>query len=230
MNELERAFERSKPIPEKLLKYGFVSKDGGYEYATEILDGDFILRVFVSDTVRTEVTDALTKEEYTLYKVESAEGSFVGSVRAAVEKVLSKILAQCFEAHNHSAVAEKLIEHVRETYGDELEYLWEDENAVWRRKDNQKWYGARLVVPARKLGIDSDGQVEILDFRMEPEKLDALVDDKKIFRGYHMNKKHWATVVLNGSVELQEIYAFLAESYRLAAEKKSAKKGGKHGK
>ncbi|MDE7158580.1 MAG: MmcQ/YjbR family DNA-binding protein [Clostridiales bacterium] len=221
--------EHAIPVPDKLLKYGFVLKGGGYEYTAELLDGDFLLHVFVTDKgVRTEVTDALTQEEYTLYKVESAEGSFVGSVRTAVSEALEKIFTQCFEAHMHGAVAEQLILYVKEKYGDELEYLWQDENAVWRRRDNQKWYGALLTCSARKFGIDSDEKVEILDFRMRPEILDELADEKKIFRGYHMNKKHWATVLLNGSVDLQEICALLDESYRLAAEPK--KKGAKHDK
>ena len=82
----------------------------------------------------------------------------------------------------------QLIEYVRKQYGDELEYLWENfpENAVWRRKNNQKWYGAPLTVSRRKLGFSSDEVVEIIDLRGTPEELAAFVDGQRYFPGWHM--------------------------------------------
>lgn len=217
MNGFEEIFRNAVPDENKLAEYGFVHTARGWELKKQILDGQFELLVTVSDSdVRTALTDTATGDEYTLHLVEDAQGAFVGTVRAAVEEALAEIAARCFEAHMHGAFARDLIAHVKATYGDELEYLWEDENAVWRRKDNRKWYGALLAVRAKKLGLESDALVEVLDFRMEPEKLDAAADGKRIFRGYHMNKKHWATVVLDGSVPAEEIYSLLAESYRLA--------------
>lgn len=43
--------------------------------------------------------------------------------------------------------SQELIDYVRQTYGDELEFLWKkfDDNAVWRRKDTKKWYAALLT-------------------------------------------------------------------------------------
>lgn len=217
MNAFEEIFRNSVPDEKRLKEYGFAPSAEGWELKKEILDGQFELLVSVTGgAVRTALTDTATNEPYTLYLVEDAQGAFVGEVRLAVTDELHKIAARCFEAHTHGATARELIEHVKNTYGDEPEYLWEDENAVWRRKDNRKWYGALLSAPAKYFGLESDGKAEVLDFRMEPEKLDEAADGKKIFRGYHMNKKHWATVVLDGSVPKEEIFALLAESYRLA--------------
>lgn len=112
----------------------------------------------------------------------------------------------------------KVIKYVRQTYGDELEFLWPKfpNNAIWRRKDSGKWYAALLSVSKKKLGIESDDIVEIIDLRMEPEMLSFLVDNKKYYPGYHMNKKHWCTIILDGSVSLEEIYARIDESFLLA--------------
>jgi predicted DNA-binding protein (MmcQ/YjbR family) len=38
--------------------------------------------------------------------------------------------------------------------------------------------------------------------------------------GYHMNKKHWNTVMLNGSVPDKEIFSWIDHSYELIAGKK----------
>lgn len=42
-------------------------------------------------------------------------------------------------------------------------------------------------------------------------------DGERFFPGYHMNKKHWFTVLLDGSVPDDEICRLLDESYVLAA-------------
>lgn len=114
--------------------------------------------------------------------------------------------------------AQQVIAYVREEYRDELQFLWRrfPNNAIYRRKDNRKWYAALLVVDRRKLGLDQDGTVEIIDLRGDPDEIGALIDGRKYFPGYHMNKKHWFTLRLDGSVPMVEVLSRLDESYRLA--------------
>ncbi len=93
------------------------------------------------------------------------------------------------------------------------------DNAIWRRKDTRKWYGALLTVSKRKLGLEDDDMVEIVDLRIPPEELEALIDGQRYYPGYHMNKKHWFTMCLDGSVPIKEICRRIDESYRLAEKK-----------
>ena len=60
-----------------------------------------------------------------------------------------------------------VIAYVKEKYGDELEFLWPrfDANAIWRNKVNRKWYGLVMIVLADKIGIEQEGELEILDVR-----------------------------------------------------------------
>lgn len=117
-----------------------------------------------------------------------------------------------------SDCTKNVINYVHETYGDELEFLWPKSpgSAIWRRKDSGKWYAVLLAISKRKLGIDSDDIVEIIDLRMDPEILSYLIDNEMYYPGYHMNKKHWCTIILDGNVPLEEICARIDESYLLA--------------
>ena len=170
----------------------------------------------------TEIIDPSTHEPYTLHLNGSAAGSFVGKVRMEYEGVLQDIVDHCCEPDIfQSDLAKRLIAYVHEVYGDEPEYLWErfPDNAIWRRKDNQKWYGALLTVSKRKLGVKSPGTVEIIDLQEEPDELTALVDGVHYFPGWHMNKKHWYTILLDGSVPFEEICERLNKSYLLSGKK-----------
>lgn len=205
----------------KLPEYGFVQEGGGYVYRTQICDNQMRLTVRINTRgeVETEVFDTETEEPYTLFLVDGAVGEFVGKVRADYTGVLEDISEKCFERQVFKGThTQQLIGYVRERYGDELEYLWDKlpDCAIWRRKDNRKWYGAILTVQYRKLGIDREGMVEIIDMRMEPTELEKSVDNVTYFRGYHMNKKHWVTMLLDGTAPYDEIVRRLDESYTMA--------------
>lgn len=224
----EELFLRKKVNFEKLWGYGFKDMGDVYKYTADIMDGSFVLNVTVDKggAVDTALTEKDSGEEYVLYKTEAC-GSFVGEVRAAVETVLSDIAGKCCEASVFKAPqTNRLIEYVREKYGDELQYLWKKfpDNAVYRRKDNQKWYAAILTVAKSKLGLEGAGNIEILDLRTEPALLEQTVDNKKFFPGYHMNKKSWYTICLDGSVEDEEIFERIDVSYELAKKKQQGRK------
>ncbi|MBD5400444.1 hypothetical protein HDR61_01710 [bacterium] len=123
-----------------------------------------------------------------------------------------------FKSHQ----AHELIEYVSSQYGRDLEFLWErfPDNAVWRRGDNAKWFGALLTVRHNKIEPGaSDNMIEILDIRCVPDMIDFVVDKKKIFPGWHMNKRHWITIVLDGRMDARQIFSLLDNSYALASKK-----------
>ncbi|MCM1273109.1 MAG: MmcQ/YjbR family DNA-binding protein [Clostridium sp.] len=215
----EEVFKRKKLNVTKLPAYGFKEADGNYTYETNIMDDSFLLHITINKMgmVDTFLTDVESGEEYTLYKT-NALGAFVGEVRLKVEEVLLDIADKCYSPEVFKAKQSKaLIDYVRERYGDELEFLWptSPENAIWRRKDNKKWYGVLLSIPRCKLGIDSQEVVEVVDLRAEPEKLERLVDGKRYFPGWHMNKKHWFTIILDESVSDDELFQRIDASYAL---------------
>ncbi len=214
-------FKFRKANFEKLKEYGFKKVDGKFQFETQILSEQFKLFVFVADNgeISTKVIENSLQEEYVLHLVDDAVGEFVGKVRAEFERVLTDIRDKCFEKDVFkSQQAKQVIGYIRKKYGDELEYLWEkfSNNAIWRRKDNNKWYALLLILSKRKLGINSDEIVDIIDLRIDPDKIDKLVDNEKYFKGYHMNKKSWFTICLNGSVTTETIFEFIDKSYELA--------------
>ncbi|MBD5096797.1 MAG: hypothetical protein HDT40_07330 [Lachnospiraceae bacterium] len=216
----EDIFKRKKYNIEKMSAYGFIRKDGQSIYKTNIMDGAFILHVFVAENgdVDTDLIEIENGEPYVLYKT-NASGTFVGEIRAAVEAVLTDIANACYDSLVFKTKqAQMAIEYVREKYGDELEFLWTKfpDNAVWRRKDNQKWYGAILTVNGKKIGLNTDKIVEIIDLRMKAENRNDILSREHYYPGWHMNKKSWYTIVLDDCIPDEEIKLRITESYELA--------------
>ncbi len=216
----EEVFLQKKMQPEKLLAYGLYAEDHGFYYRTEIMDESFVLTVCISPLGRvdTALHEKDSGEAYILYRTD-AEGVFVGEVRKAITAVLVEIAKHCFvPSVYHQPQTLQLIDYVTKTYGDSLEFLWKSTptNAIWRRKDSQKWYGALLTVSGRKVGLETDAITEIINLHTLPEHMAALLQQNGIFPGWHMNKKSWISIPLDGTVENKTLFSLVDESYRLA--------------
>jgi predicted DNA-binding protein (MmcQ/YjbR family) len=221
MMDIDILFKRRKIKIEQLLSFGFSETECAYIYSTHLLEDQFemIVTVTKNGNVSAEVFDNSLKEHYILHRISDAKGAFVGKVREEYENVLVTIINTCFEPDVFkSEEARQVIQYVREKYQDELQFLWErfPDNAIYRRQDNAKWYAALLTVQKKKLGLNGEDTIEIIDLRIKPEELDALIDGKRYFPGYHMNKKHWFTICLDGSVPIEEIFCRIDASFALA--------------
>ena len=214
-----------RPNFEKLTEYGFVKEDKRYIFSTDIMNSTFRLTIYVSESGVTElqVIDNATDEEYTLVYVAASAGAFVRNVRTECENVLADIVEKCYEPHIFkSEYAKLVIQYVRDKYGTEAEYLWEKfpNNAIFREAATQKWYAALLTVEKQKLGIKENGIIEIIDLKEAPEIIVDLVDGVRYLAGYHMNKIHWYTIRLDGTVPIEEIYKRIDNSFNILPKKK----------
>ena len=204
-----------------LLAYGFRKDDQDYWYRCDVMNNQFTLQVKISSQgeIAASVIDKVTKEEYILHRIASATGAFVGQVREEHDAVMLDIAQNCFpQKHFKTRQADAIVQHIKQRYNSELEFLWPrfPENAIFRRKDNDKWFGALLNIDSTKLGRSDGSPIEIVNVKVSPQEMAALVDGETIFPGYHMNKKHWVTLCLDDSIPTAEILLRIDNSFNLA--------------
>ena len=71
---------------------------------------------------------------------------------------------------------------------------------------------------------NTDGEFSI-NLKCDPEKaIDLREHYPSVLPGYHMDKKHWNTVLIDGSINDNIIYEWIDDSYKLIADKFSDKK------
>lgn len=112
--------------------------------------------------------------------------------------------------------AQDVIEHIEESYESFAEYLFESsDTAVFRKGTRKKWFAVVMHIRYKTLGIHSDDMVDVLNVKLNPDEIALLIDHKGYFPAYHMNKKHWCTIVLDGTLSLDEICYRIEQSYNL---------------
>ena len=221
MREIKDFIKNKKINLKRLKEFGFKLIDNSYYYHTFLLKNQFKMTVKINldNSIFTEIIDIETNEPYLLHLLEMKRNGYSEKVYKEYSEVLEKIKKKCFEDEIFKAnYTKEIINYIKNKYGDELEFLWEKspKNAVVRRKSSNKWYVVLLTISKRKISLNSDEIIEIINLHNNPEEIKKLIDYKKYFPAYHMNKKHWCTICLDGTVNLEEIYKKIDISYELA--------------
>lgn len=223
MKNEKQFFIRKRADHDKLKAYGFKNEDGIFYYQTKLFNEQFLMEIYIQDEeIHTRLLDINDKCEYTLHTISGVQGEFVTAVRLAYESVLFDIRDKCFvDDIFKSDGAKAVMQYIFDKYDTPLEFLWKKfpENAIYRRKDNQKWYAAILTVARNKIGLDGNDKIEILDLRINPIQLEETIDYKQYFPGYHMNKRNWYTICLDDAVDYDDIFKRIDISYELAKKK-----------
>lgn len=118
------------------------------------------------------------------------------------------------------SLREDVFQYVRKQYNSEIEYLWlrDPNSAVFRHRDNQKWYGIVMKIPRSKLGLNDDELVDVLNVKLDsPLLADLLTREAGFFPGYHMNHSNWVSILLDGSVPLDEVCPWIDRSFLVTA-------------
>lgn len=111
-----------------------------------------------------------------------------------------------------------IIAHLIDAYNAKPEFLWEKYPGfcIFRNDRNRKWFALITQITARQLGLDRDGDVEVLGLRFDRhEALDFVSANKNFFPAYHMNKNNWYSILLDGELDNEAVFELIERSYLL---------------
>ena len=112
-------------------------------------------------------------------------------------------------------------QYINNNYNTLQEYPWkEDPNSTtFKHPNNKKWFALIMHISYERLGIDKEGTVDIINIKSIPELIGGLRKEEGILPAYHMNKEHWITILLDGTVQKKKIFELIDISYELTLKK-----------
>lgn len=109
-----------------------------------------------------------------------------------------------------------LKKYILERFSVEADYPWgEDDGCVFRHPNSRKWFAVGMRVMYSRLGRQRDGAVDIIDVKTGPLLMGSYLGQPGILPGYHMNKNHWLTILLDGTASDDVIKELLDISWEL---------------
>ena len=108
-----------------------------------------------------------------------------------------------------------------DAYSVEPEFPWADlpDACVFRHYDNRKWFAIIMGVRPEVIGLKGKDKLDIINVKINPDDLYDLLQVPGILPAYHMNKQHWVTVLLDGSVSMKAVASLLDCSFQLTKRK-----------
>lgn len=223
-------FRSALPDYGKFAEFGFQEQNGGYICKKPLEGTDFTALITVRDeSITAEVyeksSDGISADSrYALFDVKSANGAFVADIRAQVQEIMHDFQASCFEPGDWK---ERYISHIEREFACKAEYPWaspqETQDTKTRYTDaavfrcpNQKWFALIMDIRYRNLGLESEEGVPVVNLKADPDKIPELTDKKSVFPAWHMNKKHWITVLLTRVTDFDRLCELTRRSYELA--------------
>lgn len=193
-----------------------------YFIERKIVDSDFTLKlVYTDDKAEVTVFDE-EGSEYILFNVRNSEGSFLSEIREKAEKTLESIRDNCFNAAD---LREKIFDFVKEEFNTVPVHPFadDDDSTTLNTEVRNKWYAIIMNIPYKSMGIDSEGKCDVINLKADPERIPDLTDNIHIYPAYHMNKKHWISVLLNEGCDIESLKGLIRNSYYLVEGVKAGK-------
>ena len=214
----------------KLSKYGFIKSEGRWVYTKLFMSDDFKAVIYISlkGKVSGMVYEVATDDEYLPLRVEDMEG-FAGEVRSEYKKILEDIKAKCcYVNYFIHPQANRLTKAIYDTYGDEPVFPWDKFNGhgVFKNPDSEKWYALILSIDKSKLDKKLFGEIEVVNIKLDEDKIQRLLKQKGFYPAYHMNKKSWITIVLDDTVNDDVLFHLLDESHNFSVGKHKLRHDG----
>lgn len=121
------------------------------------------------------------------------------------------------------SIRDKVVEYIEEGYGAEPERLWVEypEYVVFRHapkgSGKGKWFCLIANATYGQLGLDGNPDEVIFAavVKCDPDLIMELIHEPGFSRGYHMNKRTWLTVALDGTVPESDIKKLVENSFDL---------------
>ena len=86
---------------------------------------------------------------------------------------------------------------------------------VFRHNGNRKWFAMIMDIPRKNLKLPGEGEISVVNLKCDTRLIGSFREELGIFPGWHMNKAHWLSVALDGTVEDEKIKFLVDMSYEL---------------
>lgn len=112
---------------------------------------------------------------------------------------------------------EELAAYLVDTFSSDGEHLFAKYPSflVFRHNGNRKWFAVIMDIPRKNLGLSGEGEISVVNLKCDTRLIGSFREEPGIFPGWHMNKAHWLSVALDGTVVDEKIRFLVDMSYEL---------------
>lgn len=200
----------------KLINYGFTHEGQWFVLKVELKQNGLYAVIKIStDTIGVRVIDSAFDDDFLPFGIKNSQCP----EKHEVERILEDIVKNCFTNIDIKSI---LTQYLFEKYGTVHEQPWEKfpNYCTFKTRNSKKWYAIIMDIKQSCIGLDGENIVDVINVKLDPDKISALIDYKHYYPSYHMSKKTWITILLNKTTNLNDVKNLIDESYNLTEKSK----------
>lgn len=111
----------------------------------------------------------------------------------------------------------QILERLKQDCNALIERPWQKypDNITAKEPLSGKWFALFMKVRGNLIGLPSSAPVQIMNVKADPDFIHAINHSEGFAPAYHMNKEHWLTVRLDGSVPMDQVMDLIQGSYHM---------------
>lgn len=214
----EEVFARHKLIPDKLIAFGFTPEGDRLTYSRELSDDGMKIIVEYNGTIGGRIIDLSLNDEYTAFRVAGSTG-YSAQIRQKYIELLADIRSHCCKnQYFKTPQAQRISDYIFETYGSVPEFLWPNipSYAAFRQAGKKKWFAVMGSVSLNKVDREAKSAqpVEVINVKVDQERIKGYLLQIGIYEAFHMNKKCWVSIILDDMLPDDAIQGMIDDSNR----------------
>ena len=219
---------KKRIIWDRLEKAGFTER----EYSERFMGGDLtcVITAHPDGKVTAEAVDSGSGEEYLPMNIEAYTGSYVGQAREEYRAILERVSSECFtDMPFMSDQANRICRRIHDELKEDPDYPFSGgskDAAVFRHERTGKWFA--IVMNVKKSVLDkgsSDEMTDVMNVKIDPDSREELLKEPGLYICYHMNKKMWISIALDGSCPDDRVMELVKDSFELTEGGSAARRG-----
>lgn len=122
-----------------------------------------------------------------------------------------------------SPFLQRILAYIEDRCGAKPDFPWErsDDDCVFRHQKSGKWFALIMLRTKRShMGLEGEGYISVMNLKCDPRLIGTLITTPGYHRAYHMNKEHWISLLLDGTVPYEEVCSMIDLSFSLTEPKK----------
>ncbi len=113
----------------------------------------------------------------------------------------------------------RLARKIEREWGDPYDRPFDKYGDIVSYRIGGKWYALILPLKLGQLGVtgsEAEKAVEVVNLKVDPADMEGLLALPGVYPSYHMSKKSWISLVLEGALPDEKVWELVARSRHLA--------------
>lgn len=189
----------------KLKEYGFIIENNEYIFNKQLND-NLTMKIIINKDISLYIFDKDFNDECLNYELSFIKSKWI--------KIIDDIKNKCCNLLTYnSKQAMEIDRYIYDKYNIKANFMFSKFPHFGVYKVNNKWFAIIMDIDYSIIDKTKKGLVYVINIKND--NVEKLINENGFYKAYHMNKKYWISICLDGEVSNNKVFSLIDKSFEL---------------